>query len=38
MAQENIRQRLKLVYGNRAGFNINATKQNYTVTLEIPVT
>jgi two-component system sensor histidine kinase AlgZ len=38
MAQENIRQRLKLVYGSRAGFNINATKQNYTVTLEIPVT
>ena len=38
MAQDNIRQRLKLVYGNRARFNINATKQNYTVTLEIPVT
>jgi two-component system sensor histidine kinase AlgZ len=38
MAQENIRQRLRLAYGNDARFNINATKQDYTVTLEIPVT
>ena len=38
MAQENIRRRLRLAYGNDARFNINATKQDYTVTLEIPVT
>ena len=38
MAQDNIRQRLRLAYGNDARFNINATKQDYTVTLEIPVT
>lgn len=38
MAQENIRQRLELAYGNKARFNINATKQEYTVSLEIPVT
>ena len=38
MAQDNIRQRLRLAYGNDARFNINATKQDYTVTLDIPVT
>jgi two-component system sensor histidine kinase AlgZ len=38
MAQENIKQRLRLAYGNDARFNINATKQDYTVILEIPVT
>jgi len=38
MAQDNIRRRLRLAYGNDARFNINATKRNYTVTLEIPVT
>ena len=38
MAQNNIKQRLRLAYGNDARFNINATKQDYTVTLEIPVT
>ncbi len=38
MAQDNIRQRLRLAYGSDARFNINATKQDYTVTLEIPVT
>ncbi|MGB5277799.1 MAG: histidine kinase [Gammaproteobacteria bacterium] len=38
MAQDNIEQRLRLAYGNNARFNINATKRNYTVTLEIPVT
>jgi two-component system sensor histidine kinase AlgZ len=38
MAQDNIKQRLRLAYGNDARFNINATKLDYTVTLEIPVT
>ena len=38
MAQDNIKQRLRLAYGNDARFFINATKQDYTVTLEIPVT
>jgi len=38
MAQDNIKQRLRLAYGNNARFFINATKQDYTVTLEIPVT
>ena len=38
MAQDNIKQRLRLAYGNDARFNINATNRNYTVTLEIPVT
>jgi two-component system sensor histidine kinase AlgZ len=38
MAQDNIKQRLRLAYGNDAGFKINATKQDYTVTLDIPVT
>ncbi len=38
MAQDNIMQRLRLAYGNDARFYINATKQDYTVTLEIPVT
>jgi len=38
MAQDNIKQRLRLAYGNDARFYINATKLDYTVTLEIPVT
>ena len=38
MAQDNIKQRLRLAYGNDARFYINATKLEYTVTLEIPVT
>ena len=37
MAQQNIRQRLWLAYGNRAGFYINETKQLYSITLEIPL-
>ena len=38
MAQDNIRQRLRLAYGSDARFYINATKLDYSVTLEIPVT
>lgn len=38
MAQDNIRQRLKLVYGKKGGFTINDTKENYTVSLLIPLT
>ena len=38
MAQENIRQRLQLVYGKKGGFTINDTKENYTVSLLIPLT
>ena len=37
MAQDNIRQRLQLVYGNKGGFTINDTKENYTVSLLIPL-
>lgn len=37
MAQDNIRQRLKLVYGKNGGFSINETKENYTVSLLIPL-
>ncbi len=37
MAQDNIRQRLKLVYGNKGKFIINDTKENYTVSLLIPL-
>ena len=37
MAQDNIRQRLKLVYGNQGEFLINETKDSYTVTLLIPL-
>ncbi len=37
MAQDNIRQRLKLVYGNRGEFKINDTKDSYTVSLLIPL-
>ncbi len=37
MAQSNIRQRLKLVYGNKGDFTINDTKENYTVSLLIPL-
>jgi two-component system sensor histidine kinase AlgZ len=37
MAQDNIRQRLKLVYGTNGKFIINDTKDNYTVTLMIPL-
>jgi two-component system sensor histidine kinase AlgZ len=37
MAQENIKQRLHLVYGKEASFIINATKDTYTVILTIPL-
>jgi two-component system sensor histidine kinase AlgZ len=37
MAQDNIRQRLKLVYGDDDGFEINDTKENYIVSLFIPL-
>jgi two-component system sensor histidine kinase AlgZ len=37
MAQDNIRQRLKLVYGNKGEFSINDTKENYIVSLLIPL-
>jgi two-component system, LytTR family, sensor histidine kinase AlgZ len=37
MAQDNIHQRLRLVYGNEAEFSINDTKDSYTVTLHIPL-
>lgn len=36
MAQDNIRQRLQLVYGGRASFTINETKEDYLVTIKIP--
>ncbi len=38
MAQDNIKQRLRLVYGDKGEFSINETKENYTVTLSIPLT
>ncbi len=38
MAQDNIKQRLKLVYGNDGRFTINARKNKYTVSLLIPLT
>ncbi|NOQ88579.1 MAG: sensor histidine kinase [Gammaproteobacteria bacterium] len=38
MAQDNIKQRLNLVYGNKGGFTINDTKESYTVSLLIPLT
>ncbi|HHJ34701.1 MAG TPA: sensor histidine kinase [Gammaproteobacteria bacterium] len=37
MAQDNIRQRLKLAYGSAGKFTINDTKDNYTVSLLIPL-
>ncbi len=37
MAQDNIKQRLNLVYGNKGDFSINDTKDNYTVSLLIPL-
>lgn len=37
MAQDNIKQRLKLVYGKYGDFSINDTKDNYTVSLLIPL-
>jgi two-component system sensor histidine kinase AlgZ len=37
MAQENIKQRLHLVYGASADFNTNETKEDYTVILKIPL-
>jgi len=37
MAQDNIRQRLNLVYGSKGRFTINDTKDNYTVSLLIPL-
>mgnify|MGYP000138324212 CR=1 FL=1 len=37
MAQDNIRQRLKLVYGDSGRFTINDTKEKYTVSLIVPL-
>ena len=37
MAQDNIRQRLKLVYDDKGKFAINDTKESYTVSLLIPL-
>jgi len=37
MAQDNIRQRLKLVYDGKGEFAINDTKESYTVSLLIPL-
>ena len=37
MAQDNIRQRLQLVYGGLATFTSNETKEDYLVTLKIPL-
>jgi two-component system sensor histidine kinase AlgZ len=37
IALENIKQRLQLVYGNEAEFNINETKSEYLITLKIPL-
>jgi len=38
MAQDNIRKRLALMYGDEASFKIEAEAQSYTVALRIPVT
>jgi two-component system sensor histidine kinase AlgZ len=35
MAQENIKQRLHLVYGRKASFESNETKEDYTVVIKI---
>ncbi|MFV9614538.1 MAG: sensor histidine kinase [Gammaproteobacteria bacterium] len=37
MAQDNIKQRLQLAYGNSGRFTINDTKDKYTVSLLIPL-
>ena len=37
MAQDNIKQRLELVYGSNGRFTINDTKDRYTVSLIIPL-
>lgn len=37
IAQSNIKQRMNLVYGNKAAFIINDTKESYTATLKIPL-
>ncbi len=37
MALDNIKQRLKLVYGKKGAFSINDTKDKYTVSLTIPL-
>ena len=37
MAQENIKQRLQLVYGSKGDFNISETDTNYCITLSIPL-
>ncbi len=37
MAQQNIRQRLALAYGERASFTANETKHSYTVQLRVPL-
>jgi len=38
MAQQNIRQRLELLYGNTADFEIKEQQQDYRVTIKIPIT
>lgn len=37
MAQDNIRQRLKLAYGDNSTMDINKTKDRYTVSFSIPL-
>lgn len=37
MAQENIKQRLHLLYGAESDFSTNANKESYTVILKIPL-
>ena len=37
MAQENIRQRLNLVYGDDSAFTIKQENETYTVILKIPL-
>ncbi len=37
MAQDNIRKRLALMYGDEADFDIQADASSYTVTLKIPI-
>ncbi len=38
MAQNNIKQRMTLIYGNKAEFITNDTKDTYTTIMKIPVT
>ncbi len=37
IAQDNIKQRLKLIYDQRAAFIVNDTKETYSVVLKIPL-